>query len=66
MSKAELEAKGLSLDYPNKVFREVKSSGRRFVEPSTSAVSLIITQEIVDDDGVHHLLDELFQETKKN
>jgi hypothetical protein len=66
MSKAELEAKGLLLDYPNKVFREVESSGRRFVEPSTTAVSLIITQEIVDDDGVHNLLNELFQDTKKN
>ncbi len=53
------------MDYPNKVFREVKSSGRRFVEPATPAVYLIITQKIVDDYGIQNLLDELFQETKK-
>ena len=66
MSKAELEAKGLLLDYPNKVFREVKSSGRWFVEPATPAISLIITENVVDDDGVHNLLDELVRDTKKN
>ena len=66
MSKAELEAKGLLLDYPNKVFREVKSSGNRQVEPATSAVSLIITENVVDGVGIRKLHDMLLQDTKKN
>ncbi len=57
----ELKAKGLLLDYPNKVFREVKTLGRWFVEPSSPAVSLIISENVRDDDGVDELLDKLFK-----
>ena len=64
--KTELEAMGFSLDYPNKVFREVRFSGRCLVVPVTPAVSLIITENIRDDDGVCQLLEDLFQDTKKN
>ncbi|KAL5478209.1 hypothetical protein EMCRGX_G025105 [Ephydatia muelleri] len=61
----ELIAMGLLVDYPNKVFREVKTSGRWFVEPATSAVSLIIAGNIQDDDDVYELLEKLFNETKE-
>jgi hypothetical protein len=57
----ELGAKGLLLDYPNKVFREVKTLGRWFVEPFSPAVSLIISENVQDDDGVDELLDKLFK-----
>eukprot|EP01036_Dinobryon_divergens_P036237 gene36237-47134_t len=58
--KAELKAMGFLLDYPNKVFREVKTMGRWFVEPSSPAVSLIISENVTDDDGVFELRDKLF------
>ncbi len=54
---------GFLLDYPNKVFREVKTFGRRFVEPSSPAVSLIISENVQDDEGVDELLDRLFKTT---
>jgi hypothetical protein len=61
--KAELKAMGLLLDYPNKVFREVKTMGRRFVEPSSPDVSLIISESIQNDEGVDELLVKLFKAT---
>ena len=63
---SELKAMGLLLDYPNKVFREVKSSGRWFVEPATPAISLIITENITNVVGIRKLHEKLFQDTKKN
>jgi hypothetical protein len=61
---AELEAKGLLLlDFPNRVFREVKTLGRWFVEPSSPAVSLIISENVQDDEDVDELLDKLFKTT---
>ena len=59
--KAELEAMGFLLDYPNKVFREVKTMGHWFVEPSSPAVSLIISENVTDDDRVDELRDKLFK-----
>jgi len=64
--KAELKAMGLLLDYPNKVFRDVKTLGSWFVEPSSPAVSLIISENIQDDEGVDELLDKLFKATWSN
>jgi hypothetical protein len=61
ISMPELEAEGLLLDYPNKVFREVKTMGRWFVEPSSPAVSLIISENIQNNEGVDELLDRLFK-----
>ena len=61
----ELKAMGFLLDYPNKVFREVKRSERWYVEPSTPAVSLIISENVQSDDGVHELLEKLFKETNE-
>jgi hypothetical protein len=61
--KMELEAMGFLLDYPNKVFREVKILGRRFVEPSSPAVSLIISENVQYDEDVDELLDKLFKTT---
>ena len=49
------------LDYPNKVFREVKTMGRWFVEPYSPAASLIISENIQDDDGVYELLEKLLK-----
>ena len=61
--KMELEAMGFLLDYPNKVFREVTTSGHKFVEPSSPAVSLIISENVKDDYGVDELRDKLFKAT---
>ena len=66
ISKADLIAMNLSLDYPNKVFREVTNSGRCLLKPATPAVSLNITENIRDDDGVCLLLEKLFQESQKS
>ena len=57
----ELEADGFLLDYPNKVFCEVKRKDGKFVEPSTSAVALIINEKIKDDPGICALTEKLFQ-----
>ena len=59
--KAELKAKGLLLDYPNKVFREVKTMEGWYIEPSSPAVSLIIAENIQNDKGVRELRDKLFK-----
>ena len=61
--KMELKAMGYQLDYPNKVFRDVKTLGRWFVEPSSPAASLIISENIQDDEGVDELLVKLFKVT---
>ncbi len=63
--KTEFAAIGLSLDYPNKVFREVKIEGRRFVVPSSPAISLILSENVQDDDQIlTHLRDTLFTNSK--
>ena len=64
--KMELKAMGYQLDYPNKVIRDVKTLGRWFVEPSSPAVSLIISENIQDDEGVDELLVKLFKATRSN
>ena len=61
--KAELKAMGLLLDYPNKVFREVKTMEGWYIVPSSPAVSLIITENIQNDKGVRELRDKLFKTT---
>jgi hypothetical protein len=65
ISKAELEAMEFLLDYPNKVFREVKTLDGWFIEPATSAVSLIISENIQDDAGVRELRDKLFKKASE-
>jgi hypothetical protein len=58
---AELEAMGFLLDYPNKVFREVKTMEDWYIVPSSPAVSLIVTDNIEYDNGVvRELQDKLF------
>ena len=54
---------GLLLDYPNEVFREVKTLSRWFVEPSSPAVSLIISENVKNDVDVDELRDKLFKAT---
>jgi hypothetical protein len=61
--KSELEAKGFSLDYPNKVFREVKLLGEHVVEPASPAISLAITENIKDKDGIYKLVEKLSEES---
>ena len=63
--KSKLEEIGLLLDYPNKVFREVKTSSRWFVEPATSAVGMIISENIHDDTSVRTLKENLFTNDSK-
>jgi hypothetical protein len=65
ISKAELEVMGFLLDYPNKVFREVKTLDGWFIEPATSAVSLIISENVQDDVGVRELREKLFKEASE-
>ena len=62
----DLTAMNLSLDYPNKVFREVMLFDECLVEPATPAVSLIITENIGNKVGIHKLFEKLFQESQKN
>ena len=61
--KMELKVRKLLLDYPNKVFREVKIMERWYIVPSSPAVSLIITEDIQNDDDVRELRDKLFKNT---
>jgi len=61
--KMELEANRLLLDYPNKVFREVKTMEGWYIVPSSPAVSLIIAENIQSDEGVRELRDKLFKTT---
>ncbi len=58
---AELREMGFMLDDPNKVFREVKTEGRWFVEPSTPAISLILSENVQDDHGVYELSEKMFR-----
>jgi hypothetical protein len=55
-----LEAQGLLLDYPNKVFRKVMEDDGVFIVPSTPAVSLIISKNITNDVEVKHLWIKVF------
>jgi predicted Zn-dependent protease with MMP-like domain len=55
-----LEAQGLLLDYPNKVFREVNLGDDIYVIPSTPAVSLIISNSITNGVEVEKLWTSLF------
>ena len=64
LPKSELKSSGYLVDYPNKVFCEVKRKDGKFVEPSTSAVALIINENIQDDPGVRALTEKLFQRGK--
>ena len=61
--KAELKGLGLLLDYPNNVFREVKTMEDWYIVPSSPAVSLIITENIQNGVGVRELRDKLFKTT---
>jgi len=59
----ELEADGLLLDYPNKVFREVVTIEDSYIVPSSPAVSLIISENVQNGVGVRELRDKLFKAT---
>ncbi len=61
--KMELEAEGLLLDYPNKVFREVVTIEDSYIVPSSPAVSLIISENVQNGEGVRELRDKLFKTT---
>ena len=59
----ELEAMGLLLDFPNKVFREVKTMEGWYIVPSSPAISLIISENVQNGVGVRELRDKLFKAT---
>eukprot|EP01033_Poteriospumella_lacustris_P005110 gene5109-3650_t len=60
--KAELEAMGFPLDYPNKVFRDVfVAKEDLYIVPSSPAVSLIISENVQNGAGVRELRDKLFK-----
>ena len=56
----ELAYSDLLQDFPNEVFREVKRDKRCFIEPASSAVGLIIQENILSDDDVAKLVEKLF------
>ena len=56
---------GLLLDFPNKVFREVKTLEDLYIEPSSPAVSLIISENVQNSAGVGELREKLFKNTSK-
>jgi hypothetical protein len=60
ISVRDLKKEGILLDFPNKVFRVVERDKHRFVEPASSAVGLIIQENIVNDDDVAKLVEKLF------
>ena len=60
--KSELEAMGLLLDYPNKVFREVSTLESYYIETSSPAIALLISKNIHDDVGVRELREKLFKD----
>jgi hypothetical protein len=60
---SELEAEGLLLDYPNKVFREVVTMEDSYIVPSSPAVALIISENVQNGVGVRELRDKLFKAT---
>jgi hypothetical protein len=47
------------------VFREVKTLDGWFIQPATSAVSLIISENVQDDVGVRDLREKLFKEASE-
>jgi hypothetical protein len=55
---------GSLLDYPNEVFQEVTESSRCYIEPTSPAVALIISENVQDDDAVDALLEKLFANVK--
>ena len=61
--KMELKAMGLLLDFPNKVFREVKTMEDWYIVPSSPAISLIISKNVQNGVGVRELRDKLFKAT---
>ena len=60
--KSELKAMGLLLDYPNKVFREVRTLEGYYIEASSPAIALLISENIHDDVGVRELREKLFED----
>jgi len=60
---AELVNMGLLLEYPNKVFREVMILDGWFVVPSSSAISLIISENVQNDADIAKLSEKLFGST---
>lgn len=55
----------LQIDYPNKIFREVKRDKVWCVEPVTPAVGLIISENILTSEDVANLTDTLFLASPK-
>ena len=60
IAKSELSANNVLLDYPNKVFREAIDGNVCYVEPTSSAVTLIISWNIKYDKDINHLHETLF------
>jgi hypothetical protein len=59
----EFEKIGLLLDYPNQVFREVDTLEDSYIEPSSPAVSLIISENVQNSVGVRELREKLLKNT---
>lgn len=56
----ELKALGFQLDYPNKVFREVKKFGSIVIEPANPAIHLILCYNVKSDIDIMNLTEDLF------
>ena len=60
IAMSELKADGVSLDYPNKVFREATYYDDCYIEPTSSAVTLIISNHSKNKFDINHLHETLF------
>ena len=60
IAKSELSANNVLLDYPNKVFREAIDGNVCYVEPTSSAVTLIISENIKYEKDIYLLHETLF------
>ncbi len=56
----ELIANGYSFDYPNMVFRKATRDYHCYIEPTSSAVSLIIANHPKSSSDLHRLVETLF------
>jgi hypothetical protein len=64
MTVMELEELKLEIEYPNKVFREMKTSIDWFVVPASNAVGLIITENIHSGKEIEALVEKMMARHK--
>jgi hypothetical protein len=56
VEKVEVEAKGFTLEYPNKVFRVTIENQVRFIVPATPAIDLLLSEKLAFTSGAIEVL----------